>query len=277
MAMGKIGAGGRGFGKEGSTALGRASGTPWTPLILGSTLVEWWNPQDVAKMTFNLGNVASWTGEKAGIVLSQATAAAQPGYSATARNNKPGLIFDGTKSIQSGASPGIPATAGAFSAAIAAFSNNSGFRVALAWDGASGNAARREIGENGGAPFDAYFFTCGTMTSDGVLWNGVDKFIYGQGDGATTLTSVTDGGTPITTAYTPALADATSVISVGATTAGSAMWLGTIQQVLVMNAVLTTSQRQKLEGWESWYDGKAGSNLPANHPYKSRAPFVSDP
>lgn len=275
MGFGGMGAGRR-FGAMG-TPLGTVRRTLWTPLNLGSTLVEWWDAQDTAKMTFNSGNVASWTGEKAGIVVSQATAANQPIYSATARNGKPGLTFDGVRTLLSASSPGLPATATAYSAAVAAYSNNSGFRVVLAWDGASGNAARREIGEAGGSPFDAYFFTCGAMSADGVLWNGADKFLYGQGDGVGTLTSITDGGAPVTAAYTPAAADATSAVSIGATTAGSAMWLGVIQQVLIMSAVLTTSQRQKLEGWESWYDGKAGTNLPGGHPYKSRAPYVSDP
>ena len=39
----------------------------------------------------------------------------------------------------------------------------------------------------------------------------------------------------------------------------------------------TTSERQKMEGWESWYDGKAGANLLAGHPCKSRVLYVSDP
>jgi hypothetical protein len=32
-----------------------------------------------------------------------------------------------------------------------------------------------------------------------------------------------------------------------------------------------------MEGWESWYDGKAGANLLAGHPCKSRVLYVSDP
>lgn len=57
-------------------------GALWTPLN-DPGLVEWWNPQDTAKITLNAGNVASWLGEKSAHTMAQVTAAAQPGYTGT--------------------------------------------------------------------------------------------------------------------------------------------------------------------------------------------------
>jgi len=46
---------------------------------------------------------------------------------------------------------------------------------------------------------------------------------------------------------------------------------GTINEILVFNSVLTTSERQKVEGYLAWKWGLTGS-LPAGHPYKTVQP-----
>jgi hypothetical protein len=48
----------------------------------------------------------------------------------------------------------------------------------------------------------------------------------------------------------------------------------TIQQICVNSSELSDTDRQKLGRWDSWYTGKNGSNLAADHPYKAAAPTV---
>ena len=84
---------------------------------------------------------------------------------------------------------------------------------------------------------------------------------------------VIDGGTPQTISRVPNTSGTTGAIG-GNVPSGASTVTGTIQQLLVLNVIPSTCQQQKLEGWESWYDGRAGANLPSNHPYKSAAPIA---
>jgi hypothetical protein len=67
----------------------------WTPLLLGSKLLEWWDAN-----TLSNGAVASWAGQKGAATLVQGTGAAQPTKSATSivapdASTYPGVSFDG--------------------------------------------------------------------------------------------------------------------------------------------------------------------------------------
>ena len=53
-------------------------------------------------------------------------------------------------------------------------------------------------------------------------------------------------------------------------------WPGSIGEVILYNASLTTQQRQQLEGYLAWKWGLQGS-LPSNHPYKSYRPLAQTP
>lgn len=70
-------------------------GKAWTPLDLGSKLKAWWAPLEGSNYTLNGSNIASWTDEIGGYVLSQATAASQPAYSAAGYGGQPCAVFDG--------------------------------------------------------------------------------------------------------------------------------------------------------------------------------------
>jgi hypothetical protein len=123
-----------------------------------------------------------------------------------------------------------------------------------------------------GSTIDAGLFTSDFFTTFG--WSSVDRMIVWNQNG--TAASVTaDGVTQTATLSTPATGTAGGAI--GANSNGGSPFTGVIQQAFCFNRVLTASEVAKLEGWESWYDGKNGSNLPANNPYKNRPPYVSDP
>jgi hypothetical protein len=59
---------------------------------------------------------------------------------------------------------------------------------------------------------------------------------------------------------------------IGAAPAFPAEWLqGYISEIIIYNASLTTTQRQKIEGYLAWKWGLE-STLPGGHPYKTAAP-----
>jgi hypothetical protein len=69
---------------------------PWTPADLGASLALWLDADDASTITLNGSNVAQWS-DKSGNDrhATQATAANQPTYTASAYAGKPAFTFDG--------------------------------------------------------------------------------------------------------------------------------------------------------------------------------------
>lgn len=65
-----------------------------TPLLLGSSLLAWWDASH--GVTLNGSTVSAWADRKNGHTVEQATAAARPAFSASGFNGAPGLTFDGS-------------------------------------------------------------------------------------------------------------------------------------------------------------------------------------
>jgi hypothetical protein len=255
------------------TILLLSGSTLWTPLNLGSSLVAWWDASYVPGLTFNGSNISAWTDRKSGIVASQATGANQPGWSATARNGKAGLTFNGSSQFLAFTPAGFPSGSAASTLASAAFSNSSATITISFVFGANAAQQVRAIGKTASNLVAAFGSSNDQSAAEG--WAGVDHFAEVLlPAGATPTQSIyVDGGAAETS---PLLTFNTGTTTgfIGQWIATGLFWTGTVQQDWVFNGVLSTCQRQKLEGFESWYDGKNGSNLPATHPYKSHAPTV---
>jgi hypothetical protein len=239
----------------------------WTPLNLGSTLVAWWDAQYTPNLTFNGSNISAWTDRQSGIVASQGTGANQPGWSGTARNGKAGLTFNGSSQQLSFGSNTLPTGTNASFMAVAAFTSASGnFEGAVSY----GTAAAGQLRLLGRYNTNNAYVSIGNTDLVNGSWLSTDAFLEGA------WSSVTQSEWLDGTAFGPSAATFNTVGNSGniGSDIGAILFNGTIQQVVGMNVVPSTCQRQKLEGWESWYDGKAGSNLPSNHPYKSAAPTV---
>jgi hypothetical protein len=104
----------------------------------------------------------------------------------------------------------------------------------------------------------------------GNIYNaGSDSFVYlngtqsGTKSGSTTLTG---SGTVTIGAY----------YYVGSDPTPNEWWIGNISEVIVYNNVLSTSQRQQIEGYLAWKWGIQGS-LPSNHPFKTYRPLANTP
>lgn len=231
----------------------------WTPLNLATT-VAWWDAQSLSATP-----VSSWTDKKGGVVASQATGANQPTWSATAQNGKPGVSFNGTTQFLNGTGTGLPQGTSFTVAAAAIATNGPIFEY-----GTTSNSTDVQL----------YSFSnnarCGLNTlsiQSSTNWSANNRFvecINAAGSGVLWVDGVNSG--------TGAFAAAVPVgqtFSIAKPLTGAGMMTGTVQQIVVASTSLTTGQQQCLEGWESWYDGKAGANLPVAHPYKAAAPTTT--
>lgn len=271
MGFGRMGARG-GFGGMGRVGGRSGASALWDP-SKDAVFIAWWDAQSLSSSP-----VASWTDRIGGTVASQATGANQPTWSATARNSKPGLNFLAASSQLLNFTPtGFPSGSAALSVGVAGFAVAGGFfNCAFAYGANTGSGTIRFRLDGSGTTNTQ--ISLGPSSLTGTAWAGTDQMsVVTIPAGATPTGSLYQDGNAATTLVMGTSALTTDIASIGAISSGGNYWNGTIQQVIAANAVLTTSQRQKLEGWESWYDGKAGANLPGGHPYKSRAPFVSDP
>jgi hypothetical protein len=87
-----------------------------------------------------------------------------------------------------------------------------------------------------------------------------------------------DGGTPVTTTTTQgsgntANTPSTAVSLMANLVSGNGWATGNIGEVIFLNYILTTTDRQKIEGYVAWKWGLE-ANLPSGHPYKTAPPYV---
>lgn len=260
-----------------------------TPLtILGSGLLEWWDFGDAATITLNSGNSASVIGKKIGVLFENATSSEQPIWSATARNGKGGIVCDGTRRLLFN-DVRLPACSGM---GIAGYNGQPSGTQSWAWSLGGPNAfqtcrciARSADYDDGGGigrtshyNFSDQFYDSGTN-----VWGGTDKFmLYARSNsgpsGNTDDTFLYKNGNAAD-AWVPCaqLGISNNIGSIGGND-DAPSFIGVYQDLFLITygTILTTVQNGLLAGWESWKNGKAGSNLASDHPYKTRAPTEAD-
>jgi hypothetical protein len=248
---------------------------PWLPTDLPN-LLEWWDASQ--GVTSAAGSVSQWLGVKSGIAAIQATAASQPTFSASARNGKPGLSFSGSnQNLKFNASLFLianltvalsgymlPGYAGQWRRAFAfgQAADQSSSAIQIIRRGSDNLVAERTLGASG------------ANGAAGVDWAGFDRFPIVTKAGTVGKFFV-DGLYKALGTFAATFAGVTSTDGyIGQGVGYADNFPGIIQQICVFSSALSDSDRQKLEGWESWYTGKNGSNLAADHPYKAAAPTV---
>lgn len=239
----------------------------WTPLNLGSALVAWWDASDTAHIVLSVSNVTSWTDKVSGIVALQATGAAQPTYSATARNGKPGVTFSGAQNLAFGTSAVLPTGTATSMIATEAFANTSASAAASFSYGTFATAQLRAIQKN--TSNVAVVTDFGTDVTNGA-WSNSDMFIEALYSSAT-ITGWTDGNATIGPSAAGFNTTGTTGM-IGAANGGN-NFAGVVQQAFVLINP-STCQRQKLESFVSYYVGRNGANLPASNPYRNGPPLV---
>lgn len=257
----------RGF-DGGISGQGSAAQTLWTPLNLGIVGTVWHDAADTSKFSFNTGKVASWTDSYSGTVASQATSGNQPAYSATGLNGAPGLVFTSASS-QNLASNTLDMQAPVTVFAVGNYTN----ATTSPFIGSTVNGGLEFRGTTGGQ-YDVLQQNVGNLgTSTNSSIGGTNAFALFTYE-LTTVTFRVNGSVAGTNSTTQQF-NHTGNLIIGGTNA-SEFFGGSMGDIISIPAVATLSQVQKIEGYEAWKFGLQG-NLPGGHPYKLRAPLVSDP
>lgn len=262
-----------------ATTLGRpasvtnisAAPRDWTPADLGSTLA-WWDAE--YGITQSGAQVTRWVDRVGGLALTQDAASAQPEFAVNARNGKAGVVFGGRQYLGGGGG-NLPIEARPHTIFVAAHSagTDTQYGAIVAW-GDSGKNASRCLQMRGRTTSIAASFKNNDHLATSI-WAGLDRSVAHQmdadGNGLFWVDGVSENPHRIT-----GVATVRAMMSLGAPVDSAAYAVSgvTAQQIVISDTVLSTADRQRLEGWASWKTGRRGTDLPANHPYKTLQPKV---
>lgn len=270
----------------------------WRPDALGASLALWLDAEDASTITLNGSTVSQWNDKSGnGRNMSQATASAQPTYSATVLGGKPALTFDGTSDFMSAGDTLDVETSNLTIMSVVKYATNNQSGIIVGKSLLGPGAGRYSLGRflsggnfGTGAQFNSFLVawdpSTGTLfttvadssTNTKILggeWsrgvsNGYDK-IWDNGTNTATLTYAGDTNTLNNTnelwigAY-----QSTS----GTTPPSASSYLnGQMAEVVIVQSVLSTTDRQKLEGYLAWKWGLQ-ADLPVGHPYKNTPPTI---
>lgn len=214
----------------------------WTPAALGSDLALWLDAADAGTITLNGSTVSQWS-DKSGNArhATQGTAANQPTYTASGLNGKPVLTFDGARWFNA-----ITASLPNFSAMMVetATQNSSIVYYPI---GFSGLATGLSVGGTFNSQRFSFFDgTTALVTPQSSVLNA-PTILFGGSDNAGRQISI-NGNAPTTDTTTQSV----SQITIGRR--GDAQWpfFGTIAEIVLTNNLLSTANRQRLEGYLAW-------------------------
>jgi hypothetical protein len=223
----------------------RGAAAAWTPAALGAALALWLDAADASTITLNGSTVSQWR-DKSGNNrhASQATKANQPTYTPSGLNGKPVITFDGVDDFLSTTSFLLGQTAV--------------------------SVARR------------------SLTSEPVVeaQASLNRGFWGSAyPDFTTHTNYGVNGSALSAAAPNMAVGAASIVSQTGLLAGAASWRlgfgfpgytplnGFIAEIVTTDTLLSTTDRQLLEGYLAWKWGLEAS-LPAGHPFRNTPPTV---
>jgi len=265
----------------------------WTPSQLTSEV--WYDAADATTITLNGSNVSQWN-DKSGNNrnATQATTSSQPLFVSNASNGLPALQTDGGDILVIGNLTGLFQNVGNVTMAIvvkyvtATYLTNSisvfvstgalstASRFFLSPSPSTNNTRLGILGRRDDA--DAITVLDSTTTRASVL-NSVAIQI-GNGNYSSALANhFTNGTQDLTNAAFSTIGNTSNTAPVNASLFGVEGVLNVLPsgcqlfEVLMFNSTLSTSDRQKLEGYFAWKWGTF-STLPAGHPYKNSPPYL---
>lgn len=282
----------------GATEVYSSSVPLWTPADLGADLKLWLDAEDTATITLNGSNVSQWD-DKSGnnFHFANATASGQPAYLATGLNGKPSLRTDGADTLFYEASllgqnvSGLTAAIVGVHPLGAVFNLNAAdFYISnsLALTGTRFNLCISPTGQTAnrysvaGRRLDADTYagavsSTSAVTNAGNPWIRIGQRAYSAGvanhwtNGTQDMTNQLVGAQGAgNTSNTTALR---SNLFTNNTATGSSPADSQLSEIVVTHSTMTTTDRQKLEGYLAWKWGLE-DDLPVDHPYKSAPPTV---
>jgi hypothetical protein len=253
--------------------------TTWTPTELGSALALWLDADDASTIILNGSTVSQWR-DKSGNArhASQATAANQPTYSATGLNGKGTLNFDGTNDSMTIIGGNIP-----LHTALSGDNNHSA--TMLIFPEMTSNLPVLFHSPLGGGGYLFLF----ELNNPGLYWiyssTGPQR-VYNSGFTVNTPSFFTANKTNATTgdlylngaiqsSFTGALGATPTISSaflLGSYSTPSFNYKGKFGEIIFTEFSLSTTDRERLEGYLAWKWGTVAS-LPAGHPYKNSPPY----
>jgi hypothetical protein len=268
----------------------------WDPSLISTAL--WLDAADSATITASSGAVSQWNDKSGGATnFTQGTASARPGTGSATLNGRNVLTFDGGDTLLAGDALDNVWTGAAFHL----------FCVAKNDDATSSNGAILTKNAGGADNQRAFAYYIRTSKLQLVALYTLDTLNFTIVDGSTSISNSawtigtaaytsTGTGTANTTSrvqMTVDGADQTEVVNSSAgnlgtiqngtaqlavgSTAGTSGTLnavpltGAIGEIIVTPSVLSTLNRQKVEGYLAHKWGLT-ANLPNNHPYKTAVP-----
>ena len=240
----------------------------WTPAQLGTSLALWLDAADSSTITLNGSNVAAWA-DKSGKLrhVTQGTAGLQPAYSATGFNGKPCLdITTAQKYLQNVGAGTLTSATISF---VGAYGDTTITARPVGYTSANSTPNPRcsfTLAGDGSLRFDG--------SSSSVVALPAGNIIRIATRSPSLVEDFRNGGSASISEAGPA--DAIhDRINIGNAITDVSFAIGTftgkISEVVFLSAIISTADRQKLEGYFA-HKGGLQSNLPANHPYKSRRP-----
>jgi len=243
---------------------------PWTPAQL--TLESWFDADDYDSITESGGAVSGWDDQEGLRNVTQTTGSLQPTYQATGFDGgtKPCIYFDGTEGLD------IASVSGSSMTNMSVFAvvddqYVSGYDYLTCFGKGGTGEWRCIIGENthavkmrqSGANSDSFANTTGEQILSWEFdYTGQNANIFKDG-----VSKVTD------TSFTMAYTDYDGQYTIGGRSPGGDTFTGKIAEIVIVPSVLSTADRQKMEGYLAHKWGLEGS-LDSGHPYKSAAPTV---
>ena len=244
----------------------------WTPAQL-SGLALWLDAADAATITLNGSTVSQWRDKSgSGRNVSQDTAVKQPTYTLAAQNGLNVLSFDGAnRSLFASSSViNIPQPFSRFVAGQFLVKNNQSVLIdsdttntqCLFYNGETGTSW---VVANGIAP-DFTSYTYGTR-------DFLNHQHFHSINGASSYWGL-DGSSP-TGPVNGGLGGQAGIRIGHVRTELSPNYAfnGRVFEIVLASGVISTTDRQKLEGYLAWKWGLTG-NLPSNHPFKNNPPTI---
>lgn len=228
-----------------------------TPVFLGSKLAVWLDFADSRTITFNNFTVSDWRDKSANrYIFLQPTAVSQPTYTTS------GIAFNGNNWFNP---VSISLTNFSIMMVETATQNSAVVYYPI---GFTSGATGVSVGGNFNVQrFSIFDGTTPLITSQTSVLNA-PTILFGGSNNISRQISI-NGNAPTTDTITQTITQ----ITIGRR--GDSVWpfVGIISEIVVINTLLSTTDRQRLEGYFA-HRWKLTANLPNNHPFKLRPPYM---
>jgi hypothetical protein len=261
---------------------GGAPAVPWTPAAISTAL--WLDAADASTLTLNGSTVSQWR-DKSGNArhASQGTVANQPTYTANGLNGKPVVTFNNVNNWMQSSGGSLGAVT-IFNAIVVWQTNTNDSTYDYLYQvGNTNNALSLSVGGPSAGAFAGNYYHLDSASPPSAFDSGTTA-VFNQ---------------PVITSHLINQSSPTNVLFVNGNSRTVNPWpktlntegtytLGTNDQlptkvhplngyiseiVFITNSSLSTTDRQRLEGYLAWKWGLV-ANLPSGHPYKNSPPTV---